>query len=299
MEEFLSLRRAQGAAPRTREGYRENITAFFRRYPTAWTGPCRSCLLDYLGQEGIAAGTVNARLKALRPFFAYCVETGVFDTSPAEGLKYRKQEPRVTDHPMEDVKKLLDIIGTGTFASLRDTALLLFSLDSGIRPSEALQLRPSDIDTHLRRAVVRAATAKTRQARNVFFSERTAAVAERLLQARPEEWNNTVPVFCTSYGGEWNTHAWTTQLRRYAQRAGLKRFSAYDLRHQFAIEYLRNGGNAFLLQRSMGHSTMAMTMQYLALSDDDVRQAHRTASPVAALFQGFGERKSKNEEETR
>ncbi len=185
MEEFLSLRRAQGAAPRTREGYRENITAFFRRYPTAWTGPCRSCLLDYLGQEGIAAGTVNARLKALRPFFAYCVETGVFDTSPAEGLKYRKQEPRIVDPPMEDVKRLLDIIGTGTFSAMRDTALLLFSLDSGIRPSEALQLRPSDIDVHLCRAVIRAATAKTRQARNVFFSERTAAVVEGLIQARP------------------------------------------------------------------------------------------------------------------
>ena len=289
MEEFLSLRRAQGAAPRTREGYRENITAFFRRYPTAWTGPCRSCLLDYLGQDGIAAGTVNARLKALRPFFAYCVETGVFDTSPAEGLKYRTQEPRIVDHDMGDVKRLLDIIGTGTFTATRDTSLLLFSLDSGTRPSEALQLRPSDIDTTLRRAVIRAVTAKTRQGRNVYFSERTAAVVERLIQARPEEWDNAVPVFCTSYGGQWSTHAWTTQLRRYAQKAGLKRFSIYDLRHQFAIQYLRNGGDVFTLQRSMGHNTLTMTEKYLALSDDDIRQAHRTASPVAALFQGSGE----------
>ncbi len=300
LSRFLAWRKAQGAAPRTLLGNSENITLFFHRYPLAWSATCRECIASFLSQDGISPTTHNIRLKSLRPFFQFAAREGAFTESPAAEFKYRRGEaPRIVDHDMGDVKRLLDIIGTGTFSAMRDTALLLFSLDSGIRPSEALQLRPSDIDVHLCRAVIRAATAKTRQARNVFFSERTAAVVEGLIQARPEEWNNTVPVFCTSYGGQWSTHAWTTQLRRYAQKAGLKRFSSYDLRHVYAVQYLRSGGNAFLLQRSMGHSTMAMTMQYLALSDDDIRQAHRTASPVAALFQGSGGGQSKNEAETR
>ena len=282
---FLAWRKSQGASQSTLQGYSANITIFFKRFPTAWSSTCRECLLVHLSQDGISTATYNNRLKTFRPFFQFAAREGAFRESPAAEFKYRRGEtPRIVDHPMEDVKKILDVIGTDTFPSLRDTALLLFSIDTGIRPSEALQLRPSDIDAHLRRAVIRAATAKTRTGRNVYFSERTAAMIDRLIQVRPQEWDNAVPVFCTSYGGEWNTHAWTVQLRRYAQKAGLKRFSAYDLRHQYAIEYLRNGGDVFTLQRSMGHSTLAMTEKYLALSDDDVRQAHEKASPVAAMF---------------
>ena len=285
LSRFLAWRKAQGAAPRTLLGNSENISLFFHRYPLAWSATCRECIASFLSQDGISPTTHNIRLKSLRPFFQFAAREGAFTESPAAEFKYRRGEaPRIVDHDMGDVKRLLDIIGTGTFTATRDTSLLLFSLDSGTRPSEALQLRPSDIDTTLCRAVIRAATAKTRQARNVFFSERTAAVVERLIQARPEEWENAVPVFCTSYGGQWSTHAWTTQLRRYAQKAGLKRFSSYDLRHQFAIQYLRNGGDVFTLQRSLGHNTLTMTERYLALSDDDIRQAHRTASPVAAMF---------------
>ena len=56
-------------------------------------------------------------------------------------------------------------------------------------------LYPADIDTHLRRAAVRAAIAKTRQGRTVFFSEPTARHLDRLIEVRP--WDGSVPVFCT------------------------------------------------------------------------------------------------------
>lgn len=285
LSRFLAWRKAQGAAPRTLEGYNTMICLFFRRFPTAWSATCRECIASFLSQDGIAPTTHNVRLKSLRPFFEFAAREGAFTESPAAEFKYRRGEAtRIIDHPMEDLKKMLDTIGTDTFPTLRDTALFLFSLDSGIRPTEALQLRPSDIDIHLRRAVIRATTAKTRTGRTIYFSERTADMVDRLIQVRPEEWDNAVPVFCTCYGEEFSPHAWTVQLRRHAQKAGLKRFSAYDLRHQFAIQYLRNGGDVFTLQRNMGHSTLSMTERYLALSDEDVRRGHEKASPVAAMF---------------
>ena len=224
------------------------------------------------------------RLKTFRPFFEFCVNEGVFSSSPAEGLKYRRDEPRVVDHSMDDIKKILDSIGQFTFMSLRDTTLLLFQLDSGARPSEALQLRPIDVDTHSRCAVIRAATSKTRKGRSVFFSDHTAAVLQKLVDVRPEEWSADTPIFCTSYGTAWNTHAWSVQLRRYAEKAGLKRFSAYDLRHKHALEYLRNGGDIMTLSAEMGHSSLETTQGYLALASSDIRRVHEKASPVQGLF---------------
>lgn len=285
LSRFLSLRKSQGAAQRTLSGYKEFIEQFFRRFPAAWSPTCRECVAEFLAQDGISPTTHNIRLKSLRPYFEFAAREGAFSESPAAEFKYRRgEEARIVDHPIEDLKKMLATIGTDTFPSLRDTALFLLSLDSGIRPSEALALLPSDIDIHLQRAVIRASTAKTRQRRTVYFSQPTASMLDRLLNVRPEEWEDGVPVFPTSYGEAWSTHGWTLQLRRYATKAGLKRFSAYDLRHQFALESLRNGMDVFSLQKAMGHSTLSMTERYLALSDDDIQRAHQKASPVSAMY---------------
>jgi site-specific recombinase XerD len=292
MSRFLALRKAQGAAPRTLRGYEESIKSFFTRYPTAWSPACRDCLLEYLAQDGTSPATYNVRLKVLHPFFRFCVDQGIFDESPAEGLKYRRQEPRIVDHNTDDIRKVLSSMREDTFTGMRDKTLFLLSLDSGIRPSEALQLLPSDIDLSACRVRIRAATSKTRTGRTVFFSDHVRHLLERLLAVRPEEWNEgKAPVFCSSYGTPMDTHTWTVQLRRYAQKAGLPRLSAYDLRHQHAIDYLRNGGDVMTLQKEMGHSTLDMTRQYLALSDDDLRTAHRKASPINALFQKEESRK--------
>ena len=282
---FLALRSAEGAAERTLQGYRESTELFFARYPAAWSGTAADCIAAFLGQKGIAVATYNLRLKALRPFFAFAAREGAFTESPAAVFKYRRgQQPRVVDHSLDDMRKVLAAIGTDTYAGLRDAALFLFSLDSGIRPSEALALRPSDVDTRLRRAIVRASTSKTLKGRTVYFSPHTASMLDRLISARPEEWGEDTPLFCTSYGDRWSTHGWTVQLRRYAVRAGLKRFSAYDLRHQYALEALRGGMDVFSLQRTMGHSTLSVTQGYISLSDSDLAASHAKASPVAAMM---------------
>ena len=283
-DRFVALRKAQGAAPRTIAGYMENITAFFKRYSTAWSSSCRDCLLAYLSQEGISPATYNVRLKVLHPFFRFCVDEGAFDRNPAEGLKYRRQEPRIVDHPEDHIRKIFDAIGMNTFSRLRDSALFALSIDSGLRPSEALQLRPSDVDIPARRVRIRAATSKTRTSRIVFFSDRTGELLSRLISVRPEEWGDTTPIFCTCEGSTWNTHSWTVQLRRYAEKAGLPRFSSYDLRHQHAIGFLRNGGDVMTLSREMGHATLDMTRQYLNVTESDIRQGHDKASPANVLF---------------
>jgi site-specific recombinase XerD len=284
LQRFIALRRAEQAAPYTIAGYVENVKLFFERYPTAWSDTCRDCLLEHLSQEGIAPSTYNIRLKTLKHFFEFCVREGAFTSNPANGLKLRHADPRMVDHPQEDLKAMLTVMDTTTFVGLRDKALFLLSLDCGIRPSEALQLRVNDIDIDLCKAVIRSSTAKTRRSRVVFFSSQTADVLQRLIFNRPEEWDLSIPLFCTSYGEHWNTRAWTRQLARYAKKAGLKRFSAYDLRHQHAIEYLRNGGNLATLQKEMGHTAISMTQKYLALSDDDIQTAHAQASPVSNLL---------------
>jgi len=58
---------------------------------------------------------------------------------------------------------------------------------------------------------------------------------------------------------------------------------SYDLRHAFALSYLRNGGNTLSLQRILGHTDLTMTKRYVAYTLGDIKEQHAHASPVNRL----------------
>lgn len=69
----------------------------------------------------------------------------------------------------------------------------------------------------------------------------------------------------------------------YSEKIGRK-VTPYQLRHSFAIMFLRNRGSAFHLQQMLGHTTMEMTEKYVYLSKRDVEEVHYTASPLNKLL---------------
>ncbi len=71
-------------------------------------------------------------------------------------------------------------------------------------------------------------------------------------------------------------------MHKYGEAIGV-RIRPYDLRHLFALSYLRNGATAFHVQKMLGHEGLEMTRRYIALSDGDQKQMHAKASPVENL----------------
>jgi len=171
-----------------------------------------------------------------------------------------------------------------TFSGLRDFALLLLQLDTGIRTKEALSLLVSDVNLQACEVYVRAENAKTRISRTLPVSSKTAKAIHKLISVRPkDDWREDIPVFCTCEGKKLLGNGWCKRVNRYGEILGAKIYP-YQLRHTFALEFLRNGGNSLALQKAMGHADMNMTKRYVSLADSDVKNQHKKASPVLNLM---------------
>lgn len=227
--------------------------------------------LERGGREGVSMQTVAAIAKGL-------------NISLPELLRAAgEDEAKIRAIPTAIIVELLDLPDKSTFAGLRDYALILTQLDTGLRPGEALGLLPAHVELPSTQLTVPAAKAKTRTSRTLPICQATAEAIGALLGARHPEWGPSVPIFCSADGRQLLVGSWSRRLRRLGEELDYT-CRPYDLRHTFALEFLRGGGNVFALQRIMGHADLAMTKRYLALVDADLADQHALASPVARLI---------------
>lgn len=292
LEYFLLFKKSQGLSKRTLSDYKSHVEKFFtfavegKMIPMDSFGnydALRVAVMNYFADSSsLSPATFNTRRKCLKAFFNWTVEEEYLPAHPMEGIKKMKEDHKPRSVDEETIKKLLQLPDQKTFSGLRDYALLVFTMDTGIRPSEAFGLRIVDINEESYEVTVPAHVAKTRVARTLPISIVSLEAIKRLISVRHPSWKDDVPVFCTENGTPLNRWTWARRMRKYSEELGVK-VQPYALRHTFALMYLRQGGNAFALQKTLGHTNLTMTKRYVALAEADLHEQHSLASPVMSL----------------
>jgi site-specific recombinase XerD len=159
----------------------------------------------------------------------------------------------------------------------RNKAIILLLLDTGIRAEELCNIKLHQLDKRNQRIKVFGKGAKERY---VSFSARTHQALWRYLTTRPDGTNEGDPLFTVESGRPFKRRRLLDLLHTIGDRAGVPEVTVHRFRHTFAIQYLRNGGDPYTLQKMMGHSTLDMIKRYLAIVQADVENVHRKASPV-------------------
>lgn len=285
LRDFLLFKSAQGFSDRTLVDYEWHVTKFFKNYPKIWgdINKIKKAVMMYFAKgRDLAPATHNMRRKYLKAFFAWTVQEGILILNPIEGISIRREEPRVRDMDNDKLQRLLSAPDQTTYSGLRDYALLCLSLDTGIRPKEALSLLPDNVNLRSMEVTIPSPVAKTRVSRILPVTPVTINAVRKLITAHPASWRNA-PIFATAEGKIMSSNAWTKRLGYYSRKLAFK-VSPYDLRHAFALMFLRNGGNALALQKTLGHVDLAMTKRYVALTQQDLREQHLLASPLNLLI---------------
>lgn len=214
---FLLEKEAQGRAAVTLAGYRDVLRLFHKRFPEAWPDGVKEAAWSFLAENGISASTYNHRLNSLRQFFAFCAEQGWLPENPLAKFKAKRKESRARLIDVETLRALLKQPNRKTFTGLRDYALILLTLDTGIRPSEARRLVPADFNLPAREVRIPATASKTGYPRTLPMLPVTVEAIRKLLAARHPDWGPNVPVFCNWEGKPLTRSGWLQRIELLPQ----------------------------------------------------------------------------------
>ena len=164
----------------------------------------------------------------------------------------------------DEMRRLLAACSRRAPTGIRDRALMVVMYRAGLRVSEALDLRPADVDAS--RGTIRVLHGKGDKARTVGIDDGALAVLELWLAKRKELGINggQSKLFCTLKGTPLSADQVRQMTRRRARNAGLeKRVHPHGLRHTYASELADDGTPVNVIQKALGHSTLSTTSIYL------------------------------------
>jgi integrase/recombinase XerD len=227
--------------------------------------------------------TVNAYYRILRAFANFCRAEGLLQESPLKNVK----APRIPNDQIQplsqaQVQALLDAVRRGRSPE-RDVAIIMLLVDSGLRASEICGLTIQDVDRGAGELWV---TGKGGKRRKVYMGTTARRALWRYLEVDRRQAPGGEPLFVSIGGTQIGASLTANGIHRIVAKAGQAacltavRCSPHTLRHTFAVNFLRGGGNLLELQALMGHEDLTVLRRYVALAESDLAGAHRAASPV-------------------
>lgn len=224
----------------------------------------------------ISKRSVDATMSRLKRLFNKCIEWGMLEKSPAEKVKFfREDVKRVRFLSEEEEERLV------AAASPHLRRIITVALNTGMRRAEIMGLRWQDVDFKNAVAFIPATRAKGKRDRYVPLNE--AAVAA--LKDLPQAIDGADPIFNPGFE-EWKkTGIWPKRgvphgnLERHWRQAlaasGLQDFRFHDLRHTFASRLVMAGVDLAVLRELLGHADMTMTLRYAHLAPSRLKEAVR------------------------
>ena len=291
IDKFLeSLWLEKGLSNNTLEAYQRDLISF-SKWLQSQSGSIqllsvrREDILQYLSvrmEKGLKARSTSRALSCIRTFYRYQLREKTIPVDPTlriDNLKLGRPLPDTLSE--KDVERLLDAPDLGTAIGVRDRCMLEVLYASGLRVTELVELRLTDMN--LRQGVLRV-MGKGSKERLVPLGEEAIAWLNRYISSHRNEFlkknlQHDV-VFPSSRGRVMTRQTFWHRIKLHANTAQIsKKLSPHTLRHAFATHLLNHGADLRVVQLLLGHSSLSTTQIYTHVAQHRMKELHEKHHP--------------------
>jgi integrase/recombinase XerD len=280
----------KGLSSNTVSAYRRDLVkfdVFAQKRKLSLEAVSRDDLVDFLAslyRLKLESRTVARHLVTLRNFFRFAQIQELITTDPSinlESPKIRRSLPGYLR--LEEVERLLEQPDSTTALGLRDRAMLEVLYSTGLRVSELIGLRVSDLDSKV--GCVRC-IGKGDKERIVPVGRKALLMVEKYLRdARPKllgKLRGSPTLFVNRRGVSLSRVGVWKILSGYGKRAGLRvSLTPHMLRHSFATHLLERGADLRSVQLMLGHADISTTQIYTHVVEERLKQIYKAHHPRA------------------
>ena len=284
-EDFVLSQMAQGLSDITIATYRHHIHSIsnhldIQKPMEALTRKDLEAMIVSMRASGLAHNSISSYCRVLRTFLNWCRRAGL---NIPELPNIKDKETVKEAYTDAELLALLKRPSKNcSFCEYRNWVIVNFLMNSGCRSASIRNIQNRDVDLDTRQVILR--HNKNGKIQTVPLCSQMVSILREYMPIRggkPEDY-----LFCDQYGEMLSMNGLRMAIARHNQSRGVEKTSAHLYRHTFARKYLVDcGGDAFMLQRLLGHSTLKMTKHYCAIYDADIAKDYDRFSPLAQLNQ--------------
>lgn len=270
---YLRIERA--LSPNTVEAYTSDMESLFSQVTVEPAHVSTQDIIDYLSvNDRLSKRSQSRLLSSFRSFFDWLVMEGDRKDNPCDPIdspKLGRYLPEVLS--VEEVTSIIDSVDTSKWNGKRDRAVLEILYGCGLRVSEAVGLKISNV--YLEEGFVRV-VGKGDKERIVPMGEMASEAVKEYLAARPEPASPQYDdiLFLNRFGKAISRVALFSMVKRQAMAAGVnKEISPHTFRHSFATHLIENGADLRVVQEMLGHESILTTEIYTHIDSSTWQRA--------------------------
>ncbi len=232
-----------------------------------------------LSESGLESKSINRKLSTLRSFYKFAQKAGLITTSPTEALKSLKVPKRVVRTVSEeDMEKVLAReLYQNNPDGMRDRMLLLTFYATGMRRSELITLKWSDVDKHNKKLKV---LGKRSKERIIPVPIGWVEEAEKWKEHQRQTTGEQMYLFTNDSGEMLDPKLVYDRVVHYISKvSSVDKKSPHILRHTFATHLLNMGADLQTIKELLGHSSLAATQIYTHSSIDQLKSVYNDSHP--------------------
>lgn len=250
------------------------------RSVTAVTAEDLESYVKHLEDNHFANATISRNVASVKAFYHYLTQEGIVTEDISDKLKSPKIEKKMPEIMSPDeVVRLLEQPCGDSAKEIRDKAMLELLYATGIRVTELITLRLSDVNMQLDFVICRDANKE----RVIPFGGAAKNALGRYLDGTREsmiEDKKSNVLFANCSGQPMSRQGFWKLVKYYAKKADIKAdITPHTLRHSFAAHLVENGADLKSVQEMLGHSDISTTQVYANLNHNHLREVYAKAHP--------------------